>query len=375
MLYANAMTCMSGALLCLASPPTGLNLDHARIPEIQKMVRWPLTCSFMGSHCFFDGKAAMAAIRTCRRSAPACTWCSAHHGCLHAMPCNILMACPCLDASASFAERHVMPLPCLPVSAACDANPCAFTPPMPHLHACNHAALHGSCHRVPCSPAPPAPALPSCRQVYNTLVPLVVAVDKPISLSLFTQKCCDVLLPVRPCFFCSICSAAVAGVARKCGDVLLPVTKCCKCCPAAPILPAPWQAWPEVLRRAAGGGALLLFSLRIGCCGTSAQAAKLLCSFACDWLVWSAAHGQAHCSEGVCIMLLPGRQGGLLCLPGYPLQRTAAQQPRGWVPCCSFKLADMQDWWETHAANVAPHGILPCNRCCGAGAGAAAGPE
>lgn len=70
---------------------------------------------------------------------------------------------------------------------------------MPHLHACNHAARHGSRHLVPCSPAPPAPALPSCRQVYNTLAPLVVAVDKPISLSLFTQKCCDVLLPVSVC--------------------------------------------------------------------------------------------------------------------------------------------------------------------------------
>ncbi|PRW33620.1 hypothetical protein C2E21_7631 [Chlorella sorokiniana] len=32
--------------------------------------------------------------------------------------------------------------------------------------------------------------------VYGTLVPLVVEVEKPMSLSQFTQKCCDVLLPL-----------------------------------------------------------------------------------------------------------------------------------------------------------------------------------
>lgn len=46
-------------------------------------------------------------------------------------------------------------------------------------------------------PTAPLAVRPNC-QVFNTLVPLVVEVEKPISLSQFTQKCCDVLLPVRP---------------------------------------------------------------------------------------------------------------------------------------------------------------------------------
>lgn len=32
--------------------------------------------------------------------------------------------------------------------------------------------------------------------MYGTLAPLVVAAERPIPLSNFTQKCCDVLLPV-----------------------------------------------------------------------------------------------------------------------------------------------------------------------------------
>lgn len=45
------------------------------------------------------------------------------------------------------------------------------------------------------APLPPCP--PTTRlQVYEHLVPLVVAAADPLPLSQFTQKCCDVLLPV-----------------------------------------------------------------------------------------------------------------------------------------------------------------------------------